>query len=280
MASIADQVARARDFDAAAFAAWCIAGERVGWIENGFVRTLLGSSDGLLVLQHGRLALRAKEDYGARSAALERIALRLRKQGHVTGGREERYVIASPSSGEPLFELERAAVWRFGVAARAAHLNASFGSGSTPHMWVARRAASKPVDPGMLDNLVGGGIAVGMSPEATLRKECMEEAGISAALAAGARAAGSLRVRRTVENGLHDETLYAYDLELPPDFTPQNRDGEVAEFLLLGCAELTERIAAGEFTVDAGAVAIDFLWRRGLIRDREVEQGLARLRDS
>jgi 8-oxo-dGTP pyrophosphatase MutT (NUDIX family) len=280
MVSIADQLARAWNFDAAMFTAWCTAGERVGWIENGFVRTLLESGDGLIDLQHGRLALRAKEEYEARSAVLERIALRLRKQGNVTGWREERYAIASPSSGEPLFELERAAVRRFGVAARAAHLNAWVGSGPAFHMWVARRAASKPVDPDMLDNLVGGGIAVGMSPETTLRKECMEEAGISGALAAGARAAGSLRVRRTVENGLHDETLYAYDLELPPDFAPQNRDGEVAEFLLLGSAELTERIAAGEFTVDAGAVAIDFLRRRGLIRDRAVEVGLARLRGS
>ena len=51
-ASIADLLALARDFDATAFTAWCTAGERVGWIANRFVRTLLDAID---VLRRRRL---------------------------------------------------------------------------------------------------------------------------------------------------------------------------------------------------------------------------------
>jgi len=51
-ASIADRLALARDFDATAFTAWCTAGERLGWIANRFVRTLLEAID---VLRRRRL---------------------------------------------------------------------------------------------------------------------------------------------------------------------------------------------------------------------------------
>ncbi len=53
-------------------------------------------------------------------------------------------------------------------------------------MWLARRSPAKAIDPGMLDNLVGGGIAAGQSVAATVVKEAWEEAGIAATLA-GAR---------------------------------------------------------------------------------------------
>ena len=138
---------------------------------------------------------------------------------------------------------------------------------------------AKPVDPGMLDNLVGGGIAEGMDAPGTLVKECAEEAGIPAALAARADHCATLRVTCTVPDGVHDEIVYAYDLELPAEFEPANRDGEVAQFLRIAPAELIDLIAARQFTVDAGLVAIDFLARRGCLpRQPEVERQLALLR--
>src|SRR5918992_1459821 len=70
--------------------------------------------------------------------------------------------------------LERAAARPFGLTTYAVHLNGiSFDENN---MWIARRSAAKPIDPGMLDNLVGGGISAGSSLEETLVKEAWEEA--------------------------------------------------------------------------------------------------------
>ena len=179
----------------------------------------------------------------------------------------------------PVFALERAAMRAFGLGARAAHLNGVVTDASGWRMWIARRSDAKPIDPGMLDNLVGGGIAEGMDARDTLVKECKEEAGIPPALAAAAAAVGRLRVRSLEPEGVHDETLDCFDLELPEDFRPLNQDGEVAEFMLVTPGELVTRLAAAEFTVDAGAVAIDFLARRGCLRsDPGLERRIEALR--
>ena len=52
---------------------------------------------------------------------------------------------------------------------------------------------------------------------------------------------------------------------MPADFQPRNVDGEVGEFICLPPAEVAERIAAGEFTVEAGLVTLDFLLRHQAI---------------
>jgi 8-oxo-dGTP pyrophosphatase MutT (NUDIX family) len=169
---------------------------------------------------------------------------------------------------------------RFGLLARAAHLNGTVRDGETVRMWIARRSPAKPIDPGKLDNLVGGGIASGSSARQTLAKECWEEAGIAHALALQATYAGRLSICRSVDNGLHHESLIVFDLELPADLVPRNHDGEVTEFMLLGVAELAARLAAGEFTVDAGTVAIDWLARHALAGgEPELPALLARLRE-
>jgi 8-oxo-dGTP pyrophosphatase MutT (NUDIX family) len=140
--------------------------------------------------------------------------------------------------------------------------------GSVPifRVWIARRSATKSIDPGMLDTLVGGGVASGQDPWQALLRECHEEAGIERALATQARAAGApLQVCREVPEGLHSEILYAHDLEVPADFRPRNMDGEVGEFLCLPPQEVAGRIAGGEFTVEAGLVTLDFLLRHQAI---------------
>ena len=46
------------------------------------------------------------------------------------------------------------------------------------HLWVARRAADKALDPGKLDHLVAGGVPAGLTPGRRLIKEAEEEAAI------------------------------------------------------------------------------------------------------
>jgi 8-oxo-dGTP pyrophosphatase MutT (NUDIX family) len=172
----------------------------------------------------------------------------LAEDGFIPGWRNERYRI------EDLFDIERAAARPFGLTTRAVHLNGIVGE----RMWLARRSATKPIDPGMLDNLVGGGVTAGLSPDQVLVKEAWEEAGISAELARKAKPGGTIGVLREVPEGVQSETISVYDLELPADFRPQNRDGEVSEFKLVTFAEAEREVLAYE----AGLVALDYLQRR------------------
>jgi 8-oxo-dGTP pyrophosphatase MutT (NUDIX family) len=172
----------------------------------------------------------------------------LAEDGFIPGWRNERYRI------EDLFDIERAAARPFGLTTQAVHLNGTVGE----RMWLARRSPTKPIDPGMLDNLVGGGVTAGLSPEQVLVKEAWEEAGIPAELARTATAGGTVSVLREVPEGVQSETITIYDLELPADFSPQNQDGEVSEFKLLTFAEVERE----GLTYEAGLVALDYLRRR------------------
>ena len=180
--------------------------------------------------------------------ALTPVVEELAKEGFITGWRNERYRIADR------FEIERAAARPFGLTTQAVHLNGIAGE----RMWLARRSATKQIDPGMLDNLVAGGIASGFSAFGTLVKEAWEEAGLPADLAHKATARGTISVLREVPEGVQSETVSIYDLELPEDFRPRNQDGEVSEFRLLTFSEVERET----LTFEAGLVARHYLQRR------------------
>lgn len=211
----------------------------------------------------------------ASSAALAEVAKALARAGAIRGWRDETYAVRADPRGDVLFHIERAAMRFFGLTSSAAHLNGFFAQNGDQTVWIARRAASKAIDPGMLDTLVAGGVPSGQDAWQTLLRECGEEAGIGVALAAKARPAGVLQVCREVPDGLHSEILYIHDLALPADFAPRNTDGEVSEFLALDPAALLERIARGEMTVEAGLVTADFALRNGALQDEGGKIGAA-----
>ena len=186
--------------------------------------------------------------------ALAPVVEQLAQEGFIPGWRNERYRIAG------LFDIERAAARPFGLATQAVHVN---GIAAGDNMWLARRSKSKATDPGMLDNLVGGGINAGLSLEETLVKEAWEEAGIPAELARRATRGGTVELLREVPEGVQCELVHVHDLELPSDFRPTNQDGEVAEFRLVSFAEARRLIhETDELTVDAALVALDCFSRR------------------
>lgn len=171
----------------------------------------------------------------------------LAQEGFIPGWRNERYRIAG------LFDIERAAARPFGLTTHAVHVNGISGG----KMWLARRAASKAIDPGLLDTLVGGGVSAGLTLEEVLLKEAWEEAGIPAELARSATRGGTVEILREVAEGVQSEVVHVYDLALAADFEPRNQDGEVAEFLL---AELGEVEKLG-LTLEARLCAKDYLSR-------------------
>jgi 8-oxo-dGTP pyrophosphatase MutT (NUDIX family) len=180
-------------------------------------------------------------------AALAAVVEELAKEGFIPGWRNERYRI------EDLFEIERAAARPFGLKTQAVHVNGIAGG----RMWLARRSAGKPIDPGMLDNLVGGGIGAAHSVADTLVKEAWEEAGIPAELARNAKFGATASVLREVPEGVQSEVIHVFDLALPADFMPRNQDGEVSEFMLVSLPEV-ERLA---LTLEASLAARDYLSR-------------------
>lgn len=227
-------------FKASRYVPFMAGGRRIGWLQPELAARLASFPH---VFSAGAERVDLLDAEG-----LTPVVEALAKEGFIPGWRNERYRIAD------LFDIERAAARPFGLTTQAVHLNGIAGE----RMWLARRSATKPIDPGMLDNLVGGGISVGFTIEATLVKEAWEEAGIPAELARKAQPGGTLEVLREVPEGVQAETISIYDLELPEDWHPRNQDGEVSEFKLVTFAQVEREV----LTYEAGLVARDYLKRR------------------
>ncbi|HMA31803.1 MAG TPA: DUF4743 domain-containing protein [Casimicrobiaceae bacterium] len=204
-------------------------------------------------------------DPRSRSAAIADVARELAREGRLSAWRDELFAVSEGFGTPPAFVIERAAARYFGIRTWAAHVNAVVREPRAASMWFARRSEHKAIDPGMLDNLVGGGIAAGQGVRETMAKEAWEEAGIPAALSSRASVVGSLDVCRVNADGIQRETIFVHDLWLPADFAPVNQDGEAVEHRRVTWPEAAHliSIASGpdQVTVDASLVVVDFLLR-------------------
>jgi len=237
----------------------------VGWLRPSFA-DLLRRWPHVFEVNDAFVGLRVQPDTAAaRSAAVAEVMRDLHRDGVLTGWRDELVSVSHHYAAPELFRIERAACRHFGLLAFGAHLNGLVRRGGLPYAWIARRSVDKPIDPGKLDNLVGGRIAAGLTVDETLRKEAWEEAGIPPALLGGLNCLGAVRVEYSVPEGLHREILFVHDLWLPEDFKPVNQDGEVAEIRCMSLEDVVTSLLAGEFTLDAGAVTIDGLLRLGAV---------------
>jgi 8-oxo-dGTP pyrophosphatase MutT (NUDIX family) len=261
--SIAARIAATRAFDPSRYLPFELDGEIAGYVRHDLAAHLDRFPD--VFARGGRIGFHpAVADRATRTAAMARVARDLAARGLLSPWRNETYAIAAAAGRAPSFDLERAAVRFFGFMAHAVHVNGLTEGGHA--MWIAQRSAHKAIDPGLYDNLIGGGIASGISCVDTLRKEAWEEAGIGPELAAAAVPAGRISILREAADGLHAEIIDIYDLDLPADFVPVNQDGEVAGFRKLALPQVaTELEADVPYTVDAAAVAIECLGRRRAI---------------
>ena len=200
-----------------------------------------------------------------RSRALQEVAQGLRRHGLIADWRNELSVVLDESGAE-VARCERGAFRTLGLQNRAVHVNGYRADGQ---LWVARRSTLKRADPGKLDNLAAGGVAAGESPRRTALREAWEEAGVPARLARRVDFPGMvIRSLRETTFGVHDELVIVADLELPQDFLPEGRDGEVAEFLCLSPAEAAAALDRDEFTVEAGLALRESMERRGALTRR------------
>ena len=176
-------IVAARRFDASTHLPFYIDRERVGWIRRTDAPALHAWPD---VFHIDETSIRLAErfsDLNARSAALGAVIGMLAADGRIPGWRNETYAIRNAFDAEPLAFIERAASRFFGTMTYAVHLNGIVEApGRSPELWIARRSETKATDPGMLDNVVAGGIGWGMGIEETLVKECWKKRACSRSL--------------------------------------------------------------------------------------------------
>ena len=264
-ARVAARLARVLAPPARAYEPWIVAGHTVGWIIPERAERLAAWREVFRRTARGVELAGTLDTASARTSALHDVARTLSSEGALSAWRNELYPVAPHEGCAPLCVLERAAARYFGIHTFAAHANGVVSGDGGWRIWLARRSPSKPIDPGLLDNLVGGGIAANSDPRATLIKESFEEAGIPAEMARDAQSAGTVDLCRDQPDGLQRETIHVYDLWVPHGFAPLNQDGEAVEHRLCPPDEVLSILEKEDITADASLVIVDFLFRHGHI---------------
>jgi 8-oxo-dGTP pyrophosphatase MutT (NUDIX family) len=256
--------------DLSHFVPFFIGGKRYGRIKKDIVPFL--AETGLFEPSGEGLSLAARfADFAARTSALKEATLTLAAPfGKAL--RDEGYPIVERWNDVPVAEVDRVAVPWFGVRAWGLHVNGFVRKKDGLYLWIGERAANRQVAPGKLDNMIGGGMPIGLTPEKNLCKEAKEEAGIDPALALTAKLVREMNYVLELPDGLRVDTLFLYDLELPESFVPRNTDGEVAAFTLKSLAEVADLIRNTDaFKFNCSMVIADFMFRHGFIAPQDAE---------
>ncbi|MFQ6018374.1 MAG: DUF4743 domain-containing protein [Kiloniellaceae bacterium] len=288
--SFLDRIADCRRWAPEAYRPFVIGGEALGRVRHDFARRLKDFPRVFRVDEAAVVLNPGLTDFDSRSAALAEVLRELNDAGAIKGWRGEDYPVTRRWGAAPLMKMERAAVPLFGVRGFGVHMNGLVPGDKGPgdqgnaardlKLWVAKRAMTKPTAPGKLDHIVAGGQPFGLGVKENLIKECIEEAGIPPALAAQAVPVGAVSYRCARPEGLRDDVLFCFDLELPPDFAPSNADGEVDSFSLWPIEEVMTRIReTDDFKFNVNLVVLDMAIRRGLLEPdqpdyQEILEGL------
>jgi len=246
-----------------------VGGIAIGWGGAGWRARALAPPTPFALRDGALTLIAACDDFAGRSAALSGWAQRVRERWDPPGWRDEPIVVRATPQPDALalFSIERALLRPLGLALRSVQVCAWTETAAGPLLWIARRSPAKPVDPGRLDALVGGGIAGFDEPLQTLLRECAEEAGIPEALARRARPAGSLETDyAALDAGLavrHREHVTLYELRLPAGFVPIAADGEHEAIMPMTPAEALASIGTGQWTREGAQATAELIARRG-----------------
>lgn len=190
--------------------------------------------------------------------------------------RGELFDVRADTAGPALAQIDRGVIPQFGIQAVGVHVNGLVDTPTGLHLWVARRARDKLLDPGKLDHIVAGGVPAGLGPWETLIKEAAEEAAIPADLARKAVETGRIRYAMVRSEGLRRDALVCYDLALPADFRPRPHDGEVEAFELWPIARVLETVRdTDDFKFNVNLVLIDLFVRLGMVKADDLPRGWA-----
>lgn len=276
--SILDHIQRCNAHDLTAYKPFLIAGERVGWV-NDSVMDVLDGIDGFDVVSQAVAILPSLATFEDRSRALADGSIALLEAGLIRGLRNELYGVKNRWTDPAHAAIDRGAVTAFGLISYGVHVNGWVPGVDEPDLWIGTRSMSSSVDPGKLDNMVAGGQPYGLSLRENVIKEAAEEANVSPVLAAQAKPVGAISYLMETPAGIRPDVLYCFDLELSPDFKPENTDGETSAFQCMPARVAGEIVATSEqFKFNCNLVVAHFLLRHGLINpDNEPDyQAIAR----
>ena len=208
--------------------AFVVDGEHVGSVDEAHLAALQPWSRWMEVREQAVVLTAGAKD---REAVLAEVNARLHERGLIRAWRDEPFPLLSPATGQTLAVFERASARFWGTLTLGAHCNGWVAGpdGQPQALWIARRSPTKATDPGLLDNLVGGGVPWGQTPWDALVREGFEEAGLNAAQMARATPGRVIELNRDIPEGRQFERLHVFDLELQAGECPVNQDGEVAE---------------------------------------------------
>ncbi len=269
--SFIDRINECNTFNPAGYIPFIIGEQCVGLLKKEFADHLKQFTSVFGVLDSGICFTPQLSTEESRTAAVVEIVQVLLDQQVISYVLNEPYPVKGHND-EIFFVIDRSLVPYFGFRSYGQHLNGYVRKSGQLHVWVAQRALDRRIFPGMLDNLVAGGLPHGLSLQENLLKECYEEAGMPADIAINARPVAAITYNGLSPRGYKPDTLYCYDLELPEDFQPVNTDGEVEKFELMP-VDVVMNIVRQEqrFKPNCNLVLIDFFTRNGLIDAQDPE---------
>lgn len=208
------------------------------------------------------------QSFKDRTDAMESVLLDMREKKlfkKLAGWRNEHFNVKSKFSSPSLFTIERSAASLFGFKQYGCHVNGYIKKDNTYMIWIAKRSKTKQTYPGMLDNFTGGGLTAGLCVIECAKKELEEEAGLSEDLAKNIKSVDAITYVYEKEEEVCYEGEFVFDIKLPNDFKPQNKDGEVEDFYLMTIEQVKEALIKEDFKPNSAAVTLGFLIRKGLV---------------
>ena len=243
-----------------------VGGVQAGWVGENVAQRMGRWTNYFKVTDKEVTILDSLKDVETRSKALAEAGAALVVQQALPRNRKELCPVMTHFGGEVLMRIDRAWLESYGVESYGVHVNGYVETPAGPELWIGVRSKSRQVAPGKLDNMVAGGLPVGLSLAENVIKEAAEEASVPEDLAGTARPAGVITYMLDTKNGLRRDMLFVYDLKLPADFTPENDDGEVSGFVKWPAQQALRVVEeTDEFKFNVNLVIIDFAIRHGLI---------------
>lgn len=264
--SFLDRIRACNTYDLSRYRRFEVNGNHIGFVRQDMADAVRPYADVFAVSDRAVVLNSRLRTFEERTKIVDAVLRSIKSKGIMSPWRDEPYAVTPAFGAQALFAMERAAIPLFGIRAYGVHMSGYVRKSGRIFMWVGQRSRNKHTYPGLLDNTVAGGLSYGMTARDCLKKECEEEAGIPEAWAVGAPSVGAITYCAEMPEGLRPDVLFCYDLELPADFKPVCRDGELEGFMLMPIDEVAAIVRETEqFKFNCNLVIIDFLVRHGLI---------------
>ncbi|KAL6408466.1 thiamine pyrophosphokinase-related protein [Ilyonectria robusta] len=172
--------------------------------------------------------------------------------------------------GQHVFNMDNLGSQLLGVISFGVHLIAWTVVDGKKLYWLQRRSETRPIHPGKLDTLAGGGIKVGEPIIDAMVREAFEEASIPKDFSTShLRPCGIVSYHLSYSHlnnpGSFPHALHVFEMELPADMIPKPNDGEVSEFVTMTESEVMAALFRDDFKPIVGIQWVAHFCRTGAL---------------